>query len=444
MKRLLYILIMSVVAVGWMRAEEPLAYVLEFNDEVNAKMWMITKRALVEAQEKRADLVVIHLNTYGGAVDAADSIRTALLRLPIPTVAFIDPNAASAGSLISLACDSVYMSPGASLGASTVVTPDGSPAPDKYQSYMKSIMRSTAESHGKRWNEETGAWEWRRDPAIAEHWVTPDSVLTFTPEEAIAHGYAEGMATSVDEVIAAHLEQPYRVEYFNSTATDHILGFLANAGVRAVLIMLILGGIYMEMQSPGLSFAGAVAFVAAVLYFLPMAVNGTMAPWVIVLFLIGLVLLALEMFVIPGFGICGVCGIIAILASIVGAMFYGPAMEGGYAVDIVDAVTITSVGVVLAVGLTWFLTSKYGPKCIRRVSELQTELRVSDGYSSVDTSLKHYVGSEAETVTDLRPSGKIEIGGKIFDAVSIMGFIDARRAVKVVKFENAQLYVSET
>jgi len=431
-------LFLGVMAVS---AQAPVVYVLDLNDEVDAKMWMQARRALDEAGVLDARLLVVHINTYGGAVDAADSIRTAIMRTPIPTVAFVDPNAASAGSLITLACDSVYMAPGGSYGASSVVNQAGEIMPDKYQSYMKSIMRATAESHGKVWSETDSAWTWRRDPAIAEGFVNPDSVITLTPEEAMAVGYAEGQASSVDDVIRRHIDGDYRVERFEATVTDHIIGFLASAGVRAILIMLILGGIYFEMQTPGLGFAGGVAFVAAVMYFLPTIVTGTMAPWVVVAFIIGIVLLALELFVIPGFGVCGVTGIIAILAALVGGMLNTGSINGIYAVDFIQAIVISAIGLILSVALVWYLTSKHGPRWARRVATLETDLKVSEGYIGVDSSIARYVGKEGEAVTDLRPAGKINIDGEEFDAVSLSGFIEAGTKIKAERFENAQLYV---
>lgn len=424
-------------------AESTVVYVLDLNDEVGPKMWKQTKRACEEAKDLDASLMIIRVNTYGGEVAAADSIRTAIMRQPMPTVAFVDPNAASAGALITLACDSVFMSMGASYGASTVVNGNGEPMPDKYQSYMKSIMRSTAESHGKRWSEEDSAWVWRRDPTIAEGFVTPEKVITLTPEEAIKKGYAEGIASSTEEIAEMYSEKPYRIERFEPTATEDILGFLANAAVRTVLIMLIIGGLYMEMHSPGLGFAACVSLVAAVLYFLPAIVSGTMAAWVVIMFIVGVILLALEWFVIPGFGVCGITGIIAVIASVVGGMLNQSSIESPYAVDIVNAIGITALGIILAFLAVWYLTSKHGPKWVRRVSTLQATQKISEGYIGVDASISEYVGKEGVAVTDLRPAGKIEIEGLEFDAVSLSGYIDAHRTVKAVKFENAQLYVRE-
>ena len=152
-------------------------FVLPIQEEIGPASARHIKEGLKQAKELNADYIILHLNTYGGAVHDADEMRTAILKNTIPIYAFIDNNAASAGALISIACDSIYMAPGANIGAATVVGQDGAPAPEKYQSYMRSILRSTAEQK-------------KRDPKIAEAMNDPriyipgvnDSgkVLTFT------------------------------------------------------------------------------------------------------------------------------------------------------------------------------------------------------------------------------------------------------------------------
>ncbi len=442
MKRLSFFLL----GLAWLMtaiAGQPTVFVLPLDDEVDTHMWLNTRRALSEASEQKADLIVVHMNTYGGAVDAADSIRSAIIRTKIPTVAYIDNNAASAGALIALSCDSVYMSPEASMGASTVVNGQGEPLPEKYQSYMKSIMRATAQQHGKYFNAADSTWHWRRDPAVAESMVMPDKALSFTSEEAVKAGMADGVASSLHQMVTDHFYPEYRHVQFESTFTDALLGFLASPVVRALMIALIVGGIWMEMHTPGLGFPTAVSVVAGVLYFLPALLTDSMPAWVIVLFIAGLVLLALEIFVIPGFGVCGISGIAAILVSVAGGMLSDGGMAPGYGTDILSSIVITLAGVIIAMGMVWYLTSRHGPKWVRRHSELQTRLSGDDGFVGVDMTMAHYVGNEAVAVTDMRPAGKIRIGEKDLDAVSTMGFIDAGSRVKVVKFENAQLYVTK-
>lgn len=250
------------------------AMLIPIEREIDMAAFRHVKRGCTQAADENASLIIVQLNTYGGALDAADSIRSLLLRQTLPTVAWVNHNAASAGALIALACDSVFMATDASMGSATVVNGAGEPMPTKYQSYMATIMAATAEHHGRH-TAGPDCGMWRRDPQTARAMVNPDSSLSLTAGEAIACGYAEGIADSLEEIASRMDMQGTRVVTYKATLGDDILGFLASAGVRAILVMLILGGIYMEMHTPGLGFAAAVALVAAVLYFLPMFATGS-------------------------------------------------------------------------------------------------------------------------------------------------------------------------
>ncbi len=206
------------------------------------------------------------MNTYGGGVLEADSMRTAILNASLPVYVFIDNNAASAGALISIACDSIFMRRSGSIGAATVVEgTSGEKASDKHQSYMRAIMRATAESHGKTMSVQDGdtVYKWRRDPLIAEAMVDErvvvpgfaDStqILTLTASQATELGYCDGIAESLHEVVVSQLGyNEYTLETYNPSFYDKIKGFLTNGAVQALLIMFIIGGIYFELQSPGI------------------------------------------------------------------------------------------------------------------------------------------------------------------------------------------------
>lgn len=169
MKKLLFWAIIAATSLS----QAATIYQIDINDNIGSKTWVYTKRGFSEAEALNANLVLLRLNTYGGELSFADSIRTQILNSDIQTVAFIDNNAASAGALISIACDRIYMRKGASLGAATVVAgTDGQQMPDKYQSYMRATMRSTAEAHGK-----DSLGRWKRDPLIAEAMVDNHTVI---------------------------------------------------------------------------------------------------------------------------------------------------------------------------------------------------------------------------------------------------------------------------
>ncbi|MCM1521162.1 MAG: nodulation protein NfeD [Muribaculaceae bacterium] len=426
-------------------------YMLRLDDEIGSSTWHYTRQALKEATDNGADLIVVHLNTYGGSVVHADSIRTSLLNSPLPVVAYVDNNAASAGALIALACDTVVMRRGATMGAVTVVNgTDGAAMPDKYQSYMRAMMRSTAESHGK-----LPDGSWRRDPLIAEAMVDSrvevpgliDStrVLTFTVDEAIKWKYADSKAESLKEALSQIGVNDYQIEEYKPTWTDHLIGFFTNPAVQAILIMIIVGGIYMELHTSGMGFPSAAALIAACLYFLPIYITGIASSWIILIFVLGLILILLEIFVVPGFGVTGIAGIVCVCASLMLGLIenYTFTVTHTTGAAIWWSVGTFLSGVFLAIILIGYLTSSHGPNWVRRNVNLTTELRNSEGFIGVDMQPAGLVGLTGIAATDLRPSGKAEINGERLDAVSIDGFIHAGTEIRVMKYENAQIYVKE-
>lgn len=429
-------------------------YKFAIHDEINSKTWIYTQKALKEANKINADLIILHLNTYGGEVIYADSIRTAILRTEAPIVAYIDNNAASAGALISIACDKIYMSTGSQIGAATVVNGvDGSKMPDKYQSYMRATMRATAESHGK-----DSLGNWFRDPIIAEAMVDENiyiegiidtgKILTFTTKEAIKHGYCDGEVENLDQLLEAENYQPEQctITEYTPSLYDKLKGTLMGTALRSILIMLIIGGIYYELQQPGIGFPLAVAITAAVLYFAPLYLDGLAAYWEMAVFVIGIVLLLLELFIIPGFGIAGISGILCIIFGLTLAMLNNDFFDFSPIVipDLNQALLTVFLGLIFGTILIIYLISKIGSKGIFAQLALNKEQTKTDGYIGVPTEQNLIVGNEGYTTTDLRPSGKVKINEKHYDAVSQYGdFISKDTKIVVTKYEATQVYVIE-
>ena len=174
---ILFITVLSLFSA--VKAADKIIYKIDIKKEIGSTTWLYTQKGFDEAKTKNADIVLIHMNTYGGEVLYADSIRTKILNAEIPVYVFIDNNAASAGPLISIACEKIFMRPGASFGAATVVNQTGEQMPDKYQSYMRATMRATAEAHGRdtiiQGNDTV--YKWKRDPLIAEAMVDERTVV---------------------------------------------------------------------------------------------------------------------------------------------------------------------------------------------------------------------------------------------------------------------------
>ena len=427
-------------------------YKFAIDDEINSKTWIYTQEALKEANTLNPDLIILHLNTYGGEVVYADSIRTAILRCETPIVAYIDNNAASAGALISIACDRIYMRTGSQIGAATVVSGvDGSKMPDKYQSYMRATMRATAESHGK-----DSLGRWRRDPIIAEAMVDESvyiegvidtgKILTFTTKEAIKHGYCEAEVTTLDEVLEAEGYEPSQctITEYKPSLYDKLKGTLMGTALRSILIMLIIGGIYYELQQPGIGFPLAVAITAAVLYFAPLYLDGLAAYWEIAVFIIGIALILLELFIFPGFGVAGIGGILCVLFALITSMLNNDFFDFTPIIipDLNQALLTVFLGLILGTALIIYLVSRIGTKGIFGRLALAKEQTTNEGYVGVPTEQISIIGSEGITTTDLRPAGKIIIDGKHYDAVSQYGdFIEKGSSIIVTKYEATQLYV---
>lgn len=418
-----------------------LIYKFNIKDEIAPPVWHNTKKALREAREMKADIILIHMNTYGGMVETADSIRTAILQSKIPVWVFIDNNAASAGALISIACDSIYMRSGANIGAATVVDQTGKPLPDKYQSYMRSTMRSTAEATG-------------RDPDIAQGMVDPrvyipgitdtGQVITFTTSEAIKYKFCNAQADNIEEILKITGKQNFKIVEQKLTTSDRIIGFLTKPMISGLLIMIIIGGIYFELQTPGVGFPLAAATLAAIVYFAPLYIEGLAANWEILIFIIGVILLLVEIFAIPGFGVAGISGIILIVTGLtlsmignVGFDFTGIPFQG-----VVVAFFIVIIASFFSLISSFFLTRKlFGGHTMFGDLALLTTQQSNEGYVSSDSHYTEMKGTEGFAFTMLRPAGKVEIEDQIFDAVAESGFIDRGEKIRVVKYENAQLIV---
>lgn len=424
-------------------------YVIDLKQDIDRSSMRKINLGIQEAVAMPADFLIIDMNTYGGAVDAADSIRTALLQCPIPTVSFINVQAASAGALISIACDSIYMRTGSSFGAATVVNQSGEVMPDKYQSFMRGMMRATAEAHGKKVVQGPNGPEevWHRDPQIAQQMTDTANVLTFTPEEALAARFCEGYAESIEEVAAYLAPEGYVMEHQSLSWVQRLLLVLMSPMLQSLFLMMIIGGIYFEMQSPGIGFPLIIAIAGALLYFSPLYLEGLALHWEIALFVIGLILLAIELFAFPGFGVFGIAGIVLMFGSLIFSMVDNDVLyfEGTLNLMPVLQPLLIVTGSFLAVLIfaIWGAGRIYEFRAFGYIA-LKTNLDEADGFVGVTTQpLAALVGREAVAVTALRPSGKVEIDGKWYDAQIEIGSATAGERVRIVRIELGRLYCEQ-
>ena len=415
---------------------QTLIYRIRLDQDIDKSSQRLVTLGLQKAVGSGSDYVLLDLDTYGGAVDAAYSIRSAILQCPVPVVAYVNMQAASAGALISIACDSIYMKTGSSIGAATVVDQSGKVMPDKYQSFMRGMMRSTAQATG-------------RDPKIAESMTDTANVLTLTPSEAIEVGFCEGIAESYQDVaavLAGGQEYVIRDMSEDMTWLDRLIQILLNPFLQSIFMMMIVGGIFVEIRTPGIGLPLLTAVIGALLYFAPAYLGNLASNWEIVLFVIGLLLIALEIFVIPGFGVAGISGIVLVIVSLALAMVDNTDLinwDGSLNLEpVLRPIGIVIISATAAIfGSVWLVRRLFETRSFDHIA-LRDEMKASEGFTGVVSGLEQYVGSEVTVFTDLKPSGKVQsTDGQIHEGVmKYGGFASKGETLRVVSAEQGRLY----
>ena len=411
-------------------------YRIRLDQDIDKSSQRLVTLGLEKATLAEADYVLLDLDTYGGAVDAADSIRSAILRYEKPVVAYINMQAASAGALISIACDSIYMKTGSSIGAATVVDQNGNVMPDKYQSFMRGMMRSTAQATG-------------RDPKIAESMTDTANVLTLTPSEAIEVGFCEGIAESYQEVVEILADgSEYKVRDMSEDMTwlDRLIQLLLHPLLQSIFMMMIIGGIFVEIRTPGIGLPLVTAIMGALLYFAPAYLGHLASYWEILLFVVGLVLIAFEIFVIPGFGIAGISGILLVVTSLALAMVDNAELwtwDGTLNLKpIIKPVGIVILSCTASIfGSVWLVRKLFATRSFDHIA-LREEMKASEGYTGVASGLESLIGQEVVVFSDLKPSGKVKASdGHIYEAVmKYGGFASKNEVLVVVDAQQGRLY----
>jgi membrane-bound serine protease (ClpP class) len=284
------------------------------------------------------------------------------------------------------------------------------------------------------------------DPDIyIEGVIDTGKVLTLTTSEALKFGFCEAEVESVREIMEHAGVGEYEIVKQELTGMDKVIGFLVNPIVSGILIMIIIGGIYFELQTPGIGFPIVASVVAALLYFAPLYLEGLANHWEILIFIAGVVLIAVEIFAIPGFGVAGISGIVLIivgrtlsLVGNVGLDFTGVPLEG-----ILKAFFIVVIAIFLSLVLSFFISKQMFTTTIFGHLALDTVQNVDEGYTSADLEYKSMMGKQGVAFTVLRPAGKVKIGNDVYDATAISGYIEKGEAVQVVNYQTGQLFVAK-
>jgi membrane-bound serine protease (ClpP class) len=435
MHRVVLSLVLTAAAVAPTAAQDRVVYRVPVTGVIEMGIAPYIKRALAEAAAAGARAVILDVNTLGGRVDAALDIIDAIGASSVPVYAFVDPRAISAGALISISTDSVFMTPEATMGASTVVDAEGSKVSEKAQSVMRAQFRALAERRGL----DPRIGEAMVDETIeVEGVVEAGKLLTLTASEAERVGYAVEV-TGFDDVLARLDLTGAKVVTPGANWAESLVRFLSHPIVAPILLSLGVLGIMIEIKTPSFGLAGVVGLASLGAFFGSHLIIG-LAGWEEVLLLLaGIVALGIEVFVVPGFGIAGVISILCIGAAVFLALIGNLPTWA----DVARASGIVAVTVGIVIAAVYSVVSRMPTSARWNGIFLRAELAKNEGFVA-GTARADLVGMVGVAVTDLRPTGTGRFGPERLDVVSDAGYVPKGTPIEIIRSEGYRHVVVPT
>jgi membrane-bound serine protease (ClpP class) len=412
----------------------PLVIQVPVQGDIELGLAPFVERSLKQARASGAAAVILDIETPGGRVDAAQRITNAIGDSDVPVYAFVNRHAYSAGAMIALAAERVYMRPASVMGAATPVVGTGDKAPEKIVSAMRSQMRALAEARGL-------------DPAVAEAMVDEDiaidgvvqagKLLTLTTSEAVSLGFA----TEVEDLSALLADlglSGAQVMGMQVNWAERIVRFLSNPLVAPFLLSLGFLGLIAEIKSPGLGLAGLAGLLSLSLFFGSNLIIGLAGMEDLIVFGIGMILIGVEIFIVPGFGLFGILGGAGVLAGVYMAMVGDLATVPDFA----QAGVVLSMSLLIIMVTSWALLRHLpqSGKLARSGVFLVTKGDREEGWTSA-VRRPDLVGREGVALTDLRPAGTVLVGEERMDAVAESGWVEDGTKIRVVSSEGYRLVV---
>lgn len=402
------------------------AFWIPVDNTIERGLESFLKRAFLEAEQQQADLVILDINTPGGEVNAAGEIGQLIRQAPMHVVAYIENQAFSAGTYIALNANEIVMTPGSSMGAATPIDMAGNAADVKVISAWSKQMQGAAKLNN-------------RNPDVARAMVEIDTefpglkgkgtVLSLDALTAEKVGYADRVVANKDELLSKLGVKADSVQRIEPTAGERVARWVTSPVIMSLLLVIGLVGIVVELFAPGFGVAGTISLVSFGLYFFGHFVAG-FANWLhIALFIIGIFLMIMEIF-LPG-GIVGAIGFISIVTGLVMAAY-----------DTQQGLASLGIAVVITVIITVLLVKRFGVKGLFNKFILGETQRNEEGYVAPKDQ-RDLLHKEGIALTPLRPAGVVKVDGKRVDAVSMGGFVAAGTPVVVIQVEGTRVVVQE-
>ena len=470
--------------------DDALVHIVNIRNQIGSGISVYISSGIERAETANADAIVFDVDTPGGRVDSAVDIIDAIQDTEVPTIAFVNREAISAGAMISIACDQIVMVSGGTIGDSAPVSIQGEEAGEKAVSYIRKTIKSTAERQGHNFHIAVTMVDKKRvlvrmaDGEIVS--FRPDTyqekrqngeemevisaegeLLTLTTDEALEYGFAHGRADAIDELLAMYriveidgvrkalteeaiaqkqeelgtasiqfiksLEGAATDEAMVSLA-DRIVIFLTSPLISSLLLSLGMLGLWIEIQSPGFGLPGMLGLLCLGIFFGGHMLSQIDAQWAALAFVLGLGLIVVEVFILPGFGIAGISGIILMF----GGIFY--VFKSAYQFETAilafsSVIVLTAIGVIAA----FYLFPK--TRAWKHFA-LATEMSSDIGYHSAgDEDFQSYIGQTGTAITPLRPAGAIRLAGKRVNVLTAGDFIPSETPVKVIEVEGSKVFV---
>jgi len=400
--------------------EKEKVYVINVKSEITPGLFSYIKSSLNKAEEEGASLVVFDIDTYGGRIDSAVNISDIILESDMKTVAYINKKAISAGVLVSISCDKIYMAPGATIGSAETI-----PATEKNISYWKKQLKTVAEQKGR--NPELVMAMADKDIEI-EGVVEKGKLLNLTTEEALKLNFVDGKASSRGDIYRSLGIESFSENVLESTPIEDFINVISSSYVAPLLLALGFIGLVVEIITPGFGIGGLLSIIGFSLFFMGSIMGGNAHLLSVVLFIAGIAMLIAEA-AAPGFGVFGTLGIAGVVLSIVMASS-----------SLTLALVYMLVALVLTVAVVALIFKKLPKRKLAKTLLLDTNLSKESGFIPAKEMLE-YIDREGRAVSFLRPSGKIEIDNEILDAVSDGEFIQKDELVKVIRVEGSKIIV---
>tara|TARA_B100000029_G_scaffold410677_1_gene412683 strand:- start:4232 stop:5590 length:1359 start_codon:yes stop_codon:yes gene_type:complete len=442
--RYFFILITFVISESF---SAEIVYRVPIENTIDLGLPPFIERAIQEAEDEGASAIIFDIDTFGGRVDGATQIKDAILDSKILTVAFINRRAISAGALISLSCNKIFMTEGGTIGAATAVDMSGNKGSEKVISYMREEMASTAESHGR--SKEIARGMVDEELNFTHLVVNGDSMevtdiegrkegklISLTTSLALKYNIADGSFETFNEVLNAIGFPNAKIIDLRINWSERLVRFLTDPTVSSLLMTLGFLGLLFEIQSPGWGLPGSLGIIFLSLFFGSTILTELATMTELLIIGAGIAFILLEVLVIPGFGFVGIIGGVTVM----GGLFMMLLPVHPLPADLSAAswgFTIAIIGGIIALYLMVkaLIKTKFWKKMTLPLSE-----KSSEGYST-SLGLEGLVNKIGIASSDLRPSGWALVNRKKIFVVSEGEFIENGDKIRILTVDGNRIVV---